>query len=57
MCAFLDQNLRNNDCSYKKAMGAVMQRNIKSNRNMHEIEEESDDYSNEDTGYANTNQI
>jgi hypothetical protein len=23
---------------------------------MHEIEEESDDYSNDDTGYANTNQ-
>lgn len=35
-----------------------MQRNLKSNRNMHEIEEESDDYSYEDTSEKeNTNQI
>jgi hypothetical protein len=49
LCAFLDQNLRNHECSYKRAMAATMQRAFKSNRKMHEIEEESDDYSCEDT--------
>ena len=39
-------------------MSATMQRNFDSNRNMHEIEEESDDYSYEDTAEKqNTNQV